>query len=145
MPQVSKRTLHGDKLNKIFNLFFDLIVNVNNKNQAEVLLKELLTPTEKIMIAKRIACFYLFTKDVSSRQIGGLIKLSVSTISHFKYLFDNSQEIKKFLSKRINDEKIKSFLEDILVDFIAFPRKGSDWKSNKRIYYQHQRDRKQLL
>ncbi|EKE15283.1 MAG: hypothetical protein ACD_12C00092G0001 [uncultured bacterium] len=145
MPQISKRDLPKDKLNKAFDLFFDLIVNINNKNQAETLLQELLTPTEKIMIAKRIACFYLFTKDVPSSQIGQLIKLSQSTICHFKYLFNNSHEIKKFFSKRINDEQIKLFLKDILVDFIGSTRKGSDWSFNKKIYYQHQRERKQPL
>jgi len=138
MPQVSKRYIPEEKLRRIFDLFFSLIVSLKDKNEAENVLAEFLTPTEKVMIAKRITCFYLIYKKVSASQIANSIKLSTSTVTHLTYVFENSKWIKKFLTKRLTQEKIKNFLEDVLVElFYGMPRKGSDWRYNKKIYFRH--------
>jgi len=146
MPQVSKRYIPKEKLRKIFDLFFSLMVSLKDKNEAENVLAEFLTPTEKIMIAKRIACFYLIFKRVPASQIADSIKLSFSTITHFNYVFENSRWIKKFFTKRLTQEKIKNFLEDVFVEFFyGLPRKGSDWRSNKKTYFQHKLRRQQPI
>lgn len=146
MPQVSKRYIPEEKLRRIFDLFFNLIVSLKDKNEAENVLAEFLTPTEKIMIAKRIACFYLIFKKVPASQIADSIKLSISTVTHLVYVFENSKWIKKFLTKRLTQERIKNFLEDVFVEFFyGMPRKGSDWKSNKKTYFHHKLRRQQPI
>ena len=146
MPQISKRYIPEDKLDRIFNLFFDLISEVSDKKEAENILTEILTPTEKIMIAKRIACFYLFYKKISSSEIADTLKLSLSTVTHLKFLFDNSKITKEFLSRRLTNEKIKNTLKDIFVEiFYGTLKKGSDWSTDKKIYYQHKRQMNQPI
>ncbi len=146
MPQVSKRYIPEEKLRRIFDLFFNLIVSLKDKSEAKNVLAEFLTPTEKVMIAKRIACFYLIFKKVPACQIANSIKLSVSTITHLTYVFENSKEIKDFLTKRLTREKIKNFLEDVFVEFFyGMPRKGSDWRSNKKTYFRHKLRRQQPI
>lgn len=146
MPQISRRQLPQDRLNKVFELFFDLVAEVKSRSQAEKILKELLTPTEKVMIAKRIACFYLFYKGISLSQTAQLLRLSNSTVTYFKHIYENGKTIQEFLNKRIKKEEIRNFLEDFLVDFLyGLPRKSSNWKENKRIYYKHQKKHQKPL
>lgn len=135
-----------EQLSRIFNLFFDLIVRVGNKKQADQILSELITPTEKVMMAKRIACYYLIYKKIPNAQIGETLKLSISTIIHYRYVFENAIQIKQFLSKRLTDGVIKNILKDFFVEIIyGMPRKGSDWSRDKKIYYRHKRERQQQI
>lgn len=146
MPQVSRRKLKKDVLGKILGIFFDFTVGIKNKRQAEQVLSEVLTPTERVMIAKRIACFYLLYKKIPGNQIADTLKLSTSTVTYFKHLFDTTEEIKKFFSKKSTEEKIKRLLGDILVELMyGGLRKGSDWKSDKQFYYEHKRKRESPL
>jgi|GEM_PF-2360209 len=146
MPQVSKRHISEDKLQRIFSLFFDLILSISNKNEAEKILDELLTSTEKIMIAKRVVCFYLLLKNIPWYQIEETIKLSSSTIAYFKHFLDDSPSIRNYLSNKLKEEKVKHFFEDILVEFLfGMTRKGSNWAQDKKTYNDHIRKRKEEL
>ena len=146
MAQVSKRKLDENKLKKIFDLFFDLIVEIKNRKQGEMLLNEILTPTEQIMVAKRVAAFYLFTKEIKPNKIAEILKVSRSTVFYYKYLFDNSQSIKGFLSKRANFDKVKRILKDVFVDlYYGGPKKGSNWSQQKKTYESHKRKLKDPL
>lgn len=141
MPQVSKRYLPEEKLEKIYKLFFDLITNVEDVDEAKEVITEILTKTEQVIIAKRIACFYLIYKKVSSIEISEAIKLSISTVTHYQYIFENSKIIKEFLKRKLTQEKITNILKDVFVElWYGMPRKGSDWKYNKKQYYKHKRE-----
>ncbi len=146
MSQVSKRYLPEEKFDKIFSIFFEIISSIFDKKEAEAILSELLTPTEKIMLAKRITCFYLLRKEVSIYQIAETIKLSTSTVSYLKHILSESPQIQDYLANKINHEKIKNFMEDLLVEFLyGGLRKGSNWKTDKKMYYQHKQKRQQPL
>lgn len=135
MSQVSKKYIKQEKLNKIFSLFFDLVTSVKNKNEADITISELLTPTEKVMLAKRITCFYLILKDIPNREIADLLKLSTSTVCYLKHTLNNLILLKKFLSKRLFSEKIQNIFIDILTDiFYGMPRKGANWGVQKQTY-----------
>ncbi len=146
MPQVSKKYLPHETLQKIFDLFFDMISCLIDKKEAEAVLAEFLTQTEKIMITKRVACFYLISKEISAMQIAESINISISTVTHLSYVYENSPKIKEFLSHKIKEEKVKHFFEDILFEFLyGMPRKGSNWSKNRKIYRQHQIDRQKPI
>lgn len=146
MAQISKRNIDQEKLTRIYDLFFDLLLSISDKEEADEVLNELLTSTEKIMITKRVACFYLLLKKVSFQQISDTLKLSTSTITYFKLFLDRSLTIKGYLSNKLKNEKVKHLFEDIFVEiFHGSLKKGSNWSADKRIYYQHQRKRQQPL
>lgn len=146
MPQVSRRYLPEEKLKKIFDLFFNLIVSLGDRNETEAVLAEFLTPTEKVMIAKRIACFYLIHKKVPGTQIADALKLSLSTVTHHTYVYENAKQIREFLSRKSTEEKIKNFFEDLWVEFFyGMPRKGANWGWQKKMYNQHKIRRQEPL
>lgn len=146
MSQISKRYIPEKKLSRIFELFFDLILSISDKGEAEKILGELLTSTEKTMMAKRVTCFYLLLKGIPWDQIEETVKLSTSTIAYFKHFLDNSPTIKNYLSDKLKEEKVKHLFEDIFVEFFrGMPRKGSNWSMDKKIYHEHKRKREEGL
>ena len=146
MAQISKRYVDQTMMNRINELLFDLLLTMADKKEVNSVLSELLTTTEKTMIAKRVACFYLLIKKVSIREIEDTLKISTCTVTYFKHFLDRSVVIKEYLSNKLKNEKVKHLFEDIFVDILyGTIKKGSNWSEDKRIYYQHQRKRQDPL
>lgn len=146
MAQISKRNIDQKKLTRINELLFDLLLTMTDKQEVDKVLNELLTPTEKTMITKRVACFYLLLKKVPIHEISDTLKLSTSTTTYFKHFLERSSTIKEYLSNKLKNEKVKHLFEDIFVEiFYGTLKKGSNWSKDKKIYYQHQRKRQQPL
>lgn len=146
MAQISKRYVDQTMISRINELFIDLLLTLSDKKEADEVLNELLTSTEKTMIAKRIACFYLLIKKVPIHEIEDTLKISTSTVAYFKHYLDRSSVIKEYLANKLKNEKFKHFIEDIFVDiFYGTLKKGSNWSEDKRIYYEHQRKRQQPM
>ena len=146
MAQISKRYVDQTMMNRINELLFDLLLTMADKKEVNSVLSELLTTTERTMIAKRVACFYLLIKKVSIREIEDTLKISTCTVTYFKHFLDRSVVIKEYLSNKLKNEKVKHLFEDIFVDiFYGTLKKGSNWSEDKKIYYQHQRKRQQPM
>jgi len=142
MTQVSRIPLPKEKLDKIYHLFFDFIASANKESAVEAVLTEIITPTEKIMLAKRVACFYLIAKNIGLVEISRALKLSLSTVHYFKFLYDNKPAIKTFLKGKIAQEKVVNLLEDLLVEFFyGISRKGVSWDQQKQEYFKHRQKR----
>jgi len=146
MAQISKRYIDQKMILRINELLFDLLLTMTDKKEVDDVLNELLTSTEKTMIAKRVACFYLLIKKVPIREIEDTLKISTCTVTYFKHYLDRSTVIKDYLSNKLKNEKLKHLFEDIFVDvFYGTLKKGSNWSQDKKIYYQHQRKRQQPM
>ncbi len=146
MAQISKRYIDQTMMSRINELFFDLLLTLTDKKEVGEVLNELLTPTEKTMLAKRVACFYLLIKKVPIREIEDTLKISTSTATYFKHYLDRSLIIREYLLNKLKNEKLKHLFEDIFVDiFYGTLKKGSNWSEDKRIYYRHQRKRQQPM
>lgn len=82
MPQVSKYLLEKQVKNRVFEVFWKTIAGLNTTPQVKEFFDELLTPTEKIMLAKRLAISILLYKKYSYEDIVDILKVSPSTIGN---------------------------------------------------------------
>src|SRR3990167_1145940 len=80
MSQVSKYPVSKQISDRIFEIFLNALVNIKNKDDADQFISDLLTPTEKIMLAKRLAIAFLLEKNYDYRTIQKIIRVSASTI-----------------------------------------------------------------
>lgn len=92
-------------------------------------LQNLLTQTETIMLAKRLALIALLTQDLSPYHISQILRMSPSTVSRF------SSEYKKgkyaHLVSHFNKQKNKKQFWNTLETFLraGMPRQGKNrWK-----------------
>ncbi len=137
MVHLSRFPVDNRKLIKVFNLLFTIINSTNDQNEFLFLIKDIISPSEQIMIAKRIAIVYLLMKGVNSRDIVEYLKVSKSTISKFSLLFYKKDTalistIKQLLKK----ENISNFFDDLISDLFTQPGiKIGHWQR----YWEHKK------
>ncbi len=128
MPHVSSKKLKKETLNKLYSQFGRAFEKSARKSQARFLLGDLLTKTEKIMLAKRFAVICLLSQEVPSSYIAESLCMSYSTIFRMSLKYD----IGKYtaLIRTIEKEKTDTWkiLEKILRAGLP-PRAGRGrWK-----------------
>ncbi len=133
MAQVSKRYIPPWTYEKILSIFLSSFMKIRDRNTAQSFFDEILSPTEKIMLAKRITCLYLLNKNVSIHQCSDILKLSTSTVGKYSIFLSKSPKIKEILQKILKEENFMRLIDTIINEFLFPPgRVGSDWRSAGR-------------
>ena len=84
MPHISSQKVDKETRHKIYRLLTATITDPNvSKKQHQAFFDELLTPTEKIMLGKRLAAIALLSQGVSPYQTGKRLQLSETTTGKF--------------------------------------------------------------
>jgi len=133
MSQVSKYPLRRDIYEQLENLFMDTLSRMTDKRLVNNFLTDFLTPTEKIVLMKRLGIYVLLGKKYSYRSIQAVLRVSLPTISHasrsYNYL---GKGCKKVIDQLVKEEKIDRFILsvlDIVAKEFSRSRKGSGvWK-----------------
>lgn len=120
MPQISRFKLNDQVLEKLFDLFFEIVGKQSNKQEFITIVNDLLTPVERVMIAKRIAIFYLLLKEKDYITICHVLKVSPATVSKFNLLRQNSIGLMSAFNKIMLSDKFKLFLDEVL-DIVMAP------------------------
>jgi Trp operon repressor len=101
------------------------------------IVNEIFSPTEKIMMAKRITIIYLLIKGIDQITIANTIKVSTGTVSKYAVMFYNKDtKLVNLIRRMITKEKVLDFLDDVFADIFIQPGiKIGHWDS----YRQHKR------
>ena len=129
MPHVSKKQIKKETAQKIREHFIKTVVSLGGKNQGKVFIGEILTSTEQIMLAKRLAMLIMLADGVSSYKVCKILNLSASTSARFKKEVDGGAYpyIKSIVEKKKSKDKIWNELEVLLRG--GLPSMGKDrWK-----------------
>ena len=108
MPHVSRFPLKDQIKKEITQSLWWILAKFSTQNEIERFLGELLTPTEKTMIAKRLAIAAMLTKGYSYKDIGDVLKVSPTTILNIRNWLERGGEgyktaIKKLAEKEVMD------------------------------------------
>jgi len=94
-------------------LYEQLISELGKKNGAQsALMRELLTNTEKIMLAKRLALIVMLGKGHSFEQISETLKISPSTIARFSLAAESGKY--DAITNQMKNSKTKKLVNGIL-------------------------------
>jgi uncharacterized protein YerC len=128
MPHISSKKLKKETLQKLYDEFSKAFEKSARKSSAKFFLGNLLTKTEKIMLAKRFAVIYLLSKEVPTLYIAESLGMSYTTIFRMSLKYD----IGKYSSLLRSIEKEKTDLWNILEKILRAglpPRYGRGrWK-----------------
>ncbi|KKR50533.1 MAG: TrpR-like protein [Microgenomates group bacterium GW2011_GWC1_41_8] len=120
MPQVSKYPVSQPVYERMFDLLMELFTVSLHKKEAEALLTELFTPTEKVMVAKRLATAVLLAKKYSYQDIQLVLHVSRSTIAHvnssLKYGGNGYIAFTNKILKEEKVEKLSSQIDDVVLN-----------------------------
>jgi Trp operon repressor len=110
MPHVSKRKLDEETLDVIFKKLIVVLEDAQHKKKFATVLSEILTSTEKIMLAKRITIVLLLFGEIPQHRIAESLHVSPTTVSKISLRV----ELGKYDSIRSISKKEKIDLEKIV-------------------------------
>lgn len=114
MGKVSRRYLDKQLANHISSLFWESIVNLKTPGEAEAFFKDLLSPTEEIMLIKRLAIAVLLARGYTYDLIDDTLKVSRPTIMNVSYwLKSGGSGYQKAVSKILANKKREEILDTI--------------------------------
>ena len=128
MVRNSRYVLSGQLLEKLFDLFFEVVGNKSSKEEFKKIFVDLLTPAERIMLAKRVAIIYLLLKKIEYYNICDRLKVSQGTVAKYSLLMEKSEGIVPTFKKIVKIDKVKIFLEEIFNNIFAPGKIGINWK-----------------
>ncbi|OGK12005.1 hypothetical protein A2954_00285 [Candidatus Roizmanbacteria bacterium RIFCSPLOWO2_01_FULL_37_12] len=129
MARISKLKLKPEILEKLFSLFFEIVGKKNKKEEFQKVIKELLSPVERVMVAKRIAIIYLLLKEIDYLVIEDVLKVSSATIARYKFIIEKSDGIVPSFKKILLNDKILLFLNEFFDTLFPPGTYGTNWKS----------------
>ena len=115
-------------------MFWESLSALRNTKDVELFLFDLLTPTERIVLAKRLAIAVLLTKGYGYENIMNILKVSSPTVSRVKAWLNLGDGYKLVIKKILRKETWKEFLEGIektLYDLHPYKRHPSDFRKRK--------------
>ena len=92
---------------KLYNLVFEVISHSSRKDKFFHVFEDIFSPTEKMMIAKRVTIIYLLIKGIDQKIIADTIKVSTATVSKYAVMFYNRNTLlTRLIRHMIRKEKV---------------------------------------
>jgi uncharacterized protein YerC len=121
MVQLSKRPLEQAIQTTLYDSLYTSLALLTTAGEVREFLSDLLTPAEKIMLAKRLAIVILLEKGYNYRQISRILKVSTSTIrSQVSWLKVGGRGYRQVIPQIMQDEKwlktfqhVEQFIEEL--------------------------------
>ncbi|MFH0979415.1 MAG: Trp family transcriptional regulator [Candidatus Roizmanbacteria bacterium] len=143
MTRISRLQVDDEVLEKLYLLMFEVVGSMDEEEEFSEIINELLSPTEKIMVAKRVAIIYMLMKKIDYSTISNVLKVSSTTIAKFHSIMMEGKAIKNALKGIVGSEKIKDFFDKLFIDLRGPGTYGVNWKSawKQKIDYEKHRAR----
>lgn len=129
MVQISRKKLDKDIETEMYKQFWKSLSEMRSPQESSEFFSDILTETEKVMLAKRFAVALLIVRGRTATEIRQAINVTYSTISSVSSWVKNAkpktQDILKSLSSQKDWEAIHDRIEE-LIDKLP-PRYHSDW------------------
>lgn len=137
MAQVSKYPIRDDVAKRIFQIFIKTLIAVKKEEDAYDLMEDFFSPTEQIMLAKRLSIAFLLEKGYDYRSIRTILRVSSPTIASVNLsLKYKGKGYKNVINKILKEEEIRRFLENSVIKLLSLPAKspkgGGTWRYLKQ-------------
>ncbi|OGD89343.1 hypothetical protein A3J17_03655 [Candidatus Curtissbacteria bacterium RIFCSPLOWO2_02_FULL_40_11] len=113
MSRVSKKVLNRQIEEQMFETLWESVSQVKNKEDVKLFLGDLLSPVERIMVAKRLAIAVMLLKGHNYETIIDILRVSNETISKIALALRLNRGYKIAIDKIIRSEAGRQFWQDI--------------------------------
>jgi len=130
MIHISRRPIKPEVLERVFGLIFVMLGRRRDKGEFETVITALFSKTEKIMIGKRLAVYFLLVKNIAWTDIVDTLKVSVSLISKCAMTLQNNAAFERVVIAMAKHDIFIVQMEDLINSLIANPGYSlSNWKN----------------
>ncbi len=145
MARVSKFKIRDSVFITIFDLFFEVVGKNYSRSEFKHLIKDLFSPVERVMIAKRIGIIYLLLKGIDQRSISDTLKVSTATVSRYNIITDQNDDIRKIFQNALKNRKKALASMEIFNALFPSGYYGVNWSSAKRREFEIAREKSEGL
>lgn len=145
MSQVSRRKLHKSVEEKIYNTLWEAVAKLNSDEEIKLFLNDLLSPTERTMIAKRLAIASLLAKGHTYDVIKDLLKVSQETVAKVSIAMSQSSGYISTINKIAKSEATREFWKDIESALYRISSPGKVFMPENAIKYKLGHKKKTLV
>ena len=122
MAQVSKYPIPKVVADRIFEVFIKTLIGLKNRKEADDFSYDLFSPTEKIMLSKRIAIAFLLLKGYQYREISKILRVSLTTIGSVSLSVKHGRgSYEKILIKITREEDLEEFFSKTIEKVLSMP------------------------
>ena len=132
MTQVSRRYLPPKVSGQIFDMFLSILSSLGSPSVTSSFVEDLLSPTEQIMLGKRLSIAYMLKKGYAQRDICDILKVSLATVSKISLTLKKSTNgYDAVIDRMLRVQKISDFFLklDEKIDHLL-PPKGANWSTH---------------
>lgn len=126
MAQVSRKPLPKAIENQMYELFHRALADLRTEKDIADFLDDLLTPTEKVMLGKRLAIAVLLAQEHDQRTVHRIMRVSLTTVNSVNYWLKNKGKGYRKVIERLRKEKqwadFAQRLDKVFRGFLKPPR-----------------------
>ena len=129
MTQISRIPLNKKVEERVYEVLMESIASAKTKNTVSALLSDLLSPTERLMLAKRLSIALLLMKKYDQRIISRWLKVSLGTVNKVSYVLQHGNGgYQSIIGSMLVKEELRAFIQKI-DDTLAniMPPAGKNW------------------
>lgn len=130
MPHISRKKLKKEEVDKIFKKLALVFDSAGKNKKSKILLEEFLTPTEKVMLAKRLAIIFMLNEKISIHYISDTLFVSPSTVQRIslKHEFGEYSYLSKITSGKNNKHDIWKTIKPLVMTVLTPKGARGRWK-----------------
>ncbi|MEK7532998.1 MAG: Trp family transcriptional regulator [Patescibacteria group bacterium] len=135
MTQISRIPLRKEVEQRVYEVLMESIAAARTRDTVVRLVDDLLSPTERLMIAKRLSIALLLLKHYDQRTISSWLKVSLGTVSKVSLALQRGRGgYQTVIATILGKEELQSLIrkiDDALANLFG-PPPGRDWRSWRR-------------
>lgn len=121
MPQVSKSKLPTNIEVQLINNFNSVLSSISQKDKMLAFLNSLLTNTERLMLAKRLAAVVLISEGKNDTEISNSLHITRMTVAKIRYFYEaRAKEGFDIALKELNSQKMKEEAKKLLTSLARY-------------------------
>lgn len=125
MPHISKNKLTKKTEDAIKETFNTVLSNIEKEQDTKDFLNSLLSPTENLMFAKRLAIILMISENIPASRIASALHVTRETVARFEFLYQLKPEGYKIAISKINNQKRIKELKNILVKLAGYTARAA--------------------
>lgn len=147
MAQVSRYPISKEVYDRCWEIFTKTLIGIRDSKDADEIISDLLTPTERIMVTKRLSIAFLLNQGYEYREISKILRVSSPTISMVSLALKwGKNGYKKAVDRILRDEKLRETLNKTAQALITPATVGGQgsrtWRYLKQELQKKSKDRK---
>lgn len=124
MPHVSQRNLDSKTQKQIVSTF-EMVLGKMNKNETNTFLFSLLSETERLMLAKRLAIGLLLDSGIDQSSIAEYLSVTRETVNRIELGLMKKPKGFKLAIQKINEDKVMKEMKSFLIKLASYSIKAS--------------------